>query len=126
MTDKEIADKIGITKSTYYTWKKEFSDFSDSLKKGKEIVDYEVEKALIKAACGYMTTEVIRERNPDSGEMVSVKEITKFVPPNVAALIFWLKNRRPDKWRDKVENVNVDEQGKEINININSTKSNEN
>jgi len=117
LTDKEIADKMGITKSTFYVWKKEFSDFSDSLKKGKEVIDYEVEKALIKAACGYMSTEIIRERDPKNGEMVVVKEVTRFVPPNVTALIFWLKNRRPDKWRDKVDNVNI-EQDSELKINI--------
>lgn len=73
LTDEQIAKNIGITLSTFYEWKKKYSDFSESLKKGKEVVDYEVENALLSSA----------------------------LEGNTTAQIFWLKNRRPDKWRDK-------------------------
>lgn len=73
LTDEQIAKNIGITVSTFYEWKKKYSEISESLKKGKEVVDYEVENALLSSALGGNTT----------------------------AQIFWLKNRRPDKWRDK-------------------------
>lgn len=73
LTDEQIAKNIGITVSTFYEWKKKYSDISESLKKGKEVVDYQVENALLSSA----------------------------LEGNTTAQIFWLKNRRPDKWRDK-------------------------
>lgn len=73
LTDEQIAKNIGITLSTFYEWKKKYSDISESLKKGKEVVDYQVENALLSSA----------------------------LEGNTTAQIFWLKNRRPDKWRDK-------------------------
>ena len=91
-------------------WKKKFPDISDTLKRGKEVVDVEVENALLKRALGYSTTEVTRERalNPetDKVELVVTKAVTKEVPPDTTAQIFWLKNRRPDLWRDK-QNVEL-------------------
>ena len=73
LTDEQITKNIGITVSTFYEWKKKYSEISEPLKKGKEVVDYEVENALLSSALWGNTT----------------------------AQIFWLKNRRPDKWLDK-------------------------
>lgn len=107
LIDEEIAKKIGISRSTLAEWKKRFSDISDALKKGKEIVDIEVENALLKRALGYSFTETTRERklNPETGEyeMVITKEVVKDVQPEIAACFIWLKNRCPDRWRDKIE-----------------------
>lgn len=75
LTDEQIANNMGIACSTFYDWKKKNSEFSEALKKNKEVVDYEVENALFK--------------NAMSG--------------NVTAQIFWLKNRKKKEWRDKVE-----------------------
>ena len=80
LTDETIADKCGISTSTLYDWKKKHLEISEALKKGKEIVDFEVENALLNEAL--------------SG--------------NVTAQIFWLKNRRTDKWRDKPEGRRLD------------------
>lgn len=105
LTDEQIAKNMGISRSTLNEWKKKFPDISDTLKRGKEVVDVEVENALLKRALGYSTTEVTRERalNPETGkvELVVTKAVTKEVPPDTTAQIFWLKNRRPDLWRDK-------------------------
>lgn len=73
LTDEQLAEKIGISTTTLYDWKNKYTKFSEALKKGKEVVDYKVENALLSAALGGNTT----------------------------AQIFWLKNRRPDRWRDK-------------------------
>lgn len=72
LTDKQIAKNIGIAESTLNEWKKKYSEFSKSLKKGKEVVDFEVENALLKNALKGDTT----------------------------AQIFWLKNRKAMQWRD--------------------------
>lgn len=232
LTDKQIAHNMGIGYSTLQTWKSKYQDIQDTLKKGKEIVDIQVENALLKKALGFTYKEVVRERIPDTGqkkrhsngieltekqweiaksyfndeccycgktgkltkdhikplndggeltmtniipccqscnsskkdnemlswyqkqpfyskdrvkrifdyvpfagsimnlmdeqeqnnELVITKEIEKTVLPDTVAQIFWLKNRRPDKWRDKVENVNINQPDREININIISTK----
>ena len=105
LTDKQIASNLGISEDTFYKYKKEHSEFSESLKKGKEVVDYEVENALLKRALGYEYIETTRERfwNEAKGihEMKITKEVTKQVPPDTTAQIFWLKNRKPKEWRDK-------------------------
>lgn len=98
LTDEEISKNIGISRSTLSEWKNRFSDISDALKKGKEIVDIHVENSLLKRALGYDYTEVTKELV--NGQMVAVKEVTKHILPDTTAQIFWLKNRNPEKWRD--------------------------
>lgn len=95
LTDEQIYNNLGISKDSFYKYKKQYSDFSDSLKRGKEIVDYEVENALLKRALGYEYDEITYENGEE------VKRVTKQVAPDTTAQIFWLKNRKPDKWRDK-------------------------
>lgn len=101
LTDEQIAKNLGISKDTFYKYKKEYTDFSDSLKRGKEVVDTEVENALLKKALGYKYDEVTKERDEDTGELVVTKVVTKEVVGDTTAQIFWLKNRRPEVWRDK-------------------------
>lgn len=105
LIDEQIAKNIGIRAGTLYEWKNRFPEFSEALKRGKEVVDREVENALLKRALGYEYTETTREavQDPSSGEvrMQVTKKVTKQVAPDTTAQIFWLKNRKPDKWRDK-------------------------
>lgn len=112
LTDEQIAHNMGVSRKTLAEWKKKYGDIGDTLKKGKEIVDYEVENALLKKALGYTVKE---QKLTKDGELI---EIEREIPPDTTAQIFWLKNRRPDKWRDKVENVNINEDDKELKINI--------
>ena len=104
LTDEQIANNIGINRTTLYAWKAKYTDFSNALKRGKEVIDIMVENALLKSAMGYKYDEVVKERiyNPETGEseIVEVKRTTKDVAPNSTSLIFWLKNRRPADWRD--------------------------
>lgn len=116
LTDEQIAHNMGIHRDTLNQWKKKYSVISDTLKKGKEIVDYEVESALLKKALGYKVKE---QKVTKDGELIDVE---REIPPDTTAQIFWLKNRRPDRWRDKVENININQPNREIKINIISTK----
>ena len=100
LTDEQIAGNIGINTSTLHDWKNKFPKISESLKKGKEVVDIQVENALLKRALGYTYKETTRECDED-GELKVTKVVTKEVVPDTTAQIFWLKNRRPDLWRDK-------------------------
>jgi transposase-like protein len=111
LTDEQIAENMGIKRSTLYEWKKKHKDISDALKRGKEVIDLHVENALLKRALGYQYDEVTKESDKvldeETGQlktvMVETKRVTKEVQPDTTAQIFWLKNRRPDKWRDKQE-----------------------
>ena len=98
LTDDQIAKNMGIHRDTLYTWKKKYADFSDTLKKGKEVVDIQVENALLKRALGYGYDEVKEEY--EGGFLVKKTVTTKKVVPDTTAQIFWLKNRRSDKWRN--------------------------
>lgn len=73
MRDEDMAGKIGISKTTFYEWQKRFPEIHDALKEGKELPDYRVENKLYELC----------------------------LEGNVTAIIFWLKNRRQDKWRDR-------------------------
>lgn len=97
LTDEQIAKNIGINRTTLYDWKKKEVNIADALKKGKEIVDFEVENALLKRALGYEYEEEIYENG------ILTKKVKKQVAPDTTAQIFWLKNRQVKKWRDKVE-----------------------
>ncbi|MBR7189293.1 MAG: helix-turn-helix domain-containing protein [Clostridia bacterium] len=98
LTDEQLARKMGISCGTLYAWKNKFPEISKALKKGKEVVDVEVENALLKRALGYEYTEMMVEHSPDG---VKRRETVKFIPPDVTAQIFWLKNRKPETWREK-------------------------
>lgn len=107
LTDDQIAQKIGIGTSTFYRWQEQFREFRDALKKGKAPVDIQVENALLKRALGYEYEETITEIEELAGghQKKHIRKVTKHCPPDTTAQIFWLKNRRPDRWRDKVEQV---------------------
>ena len=77
LTDEQIANNLDISTSTFYEYKNKYSEFSESLKKGKEIIDFEVENALLKNA----------------------------LDGNVTAQIYWLNNRKPKQWKNKRENI---------------------
>lgn len=104
LTDEQIAKNISINPTTLYDWKKRFPEISKALKKGKEVVDRQVENALLKRALGYSYVEETRELVEDEltgiSELKVVKTVTKQVAPDVTAQIFWLKNRKPDEWKN--------------------------
>lgn len=99
LTDEQIAKNVGISRSTLNDWKNRFPDISDTLKKGKDVVDRQVENALLKRALGYSYKEIKTKR--ECGVVTETITTEKEVVPDVTAQIFWLKNRKPDKWREK-------------------------
>ena len=119
LTDEQIANNIGIRRPTLYDWKKKYSDISDALKRGKEVIDRQVENALLKRALGYEYVETTKELT-DLGLTVT-KQVTKQVAPDTTAQIFWLKNRKPQEWRDKKEtevtgNLNVNNPFSDLSV----------
>ena len=98
-TMKAIATHIGISVRTLERWRAKYPEIDKALI-GRNISDGErVEKALLRRAVGYTQTEITRQKGKD-GKLEIVKTVEKQVMPSTTAQIFWLKNRRPDKWRD--------------------------
>lgn len=96
-TDEELSRKMGINPATLYVWKSKYPEISEALKKGKEVIDIQVENALLKRALGYDFQEERIEKSEKDG--IKIIQTVKHIPPDVTAQIFWLKNRNPDKWR---------------------------
>ena len=107
--DKDIAKALGISVQTLYIWKNKYPDFAEALKLGKEVIDAEVENKLLDNARGHVFWEETQELqnvwDDEQGQkvekMVTVKRVSKYIKPDTTAQIFWLKNRKPDAWRDK-------------------------
>ncbi len=98
ITEQQLADKIGVSRRTISRWKRNHPPIRDALNKGKEIFDNEVEESLFKLAMGHYVEET-RETEDEYHE--TTKTTTKrYIPPNVTAIIFWLKNRRKETWTD--------------------------
>lgn len=120
LSDEQVAKNMGVSRSTLNVWREKYSDISDALKEGKEVADRIVENALFKSAQGYM----VKVKKPikihvieyASGSGKKRKEYDKIVqseeeqwiPGQVTAQIFWLKNRKPEKWREKPVDETVD------------------
>lgn len=113
LTDEQIAHNCNITATTLYEWKKRYPEIPEALKKGKEVADIEVENALFKRATGY--THSIIKPFAYKGEVV-LTEFTEEVAPDVTAQIFWLKNRKPEQWRDKPEDSRPNDSREDDNL----------
>ena len=104
LTDEQIAENAGINPATLYVWKKKYPEISETLKRGKEVVDRQVENALLKRALGYEYEEV---KEKFEGNVMTERTVTKKeVVPDVTAQIFWLKNRKREAWADR-QNVEI-------------------
>lgn len=104
-TDKELADFFEVSESTHSKWKVDFPEYSEALKKGKALADAEVGERLYQRACGYEHPEVHISNYQGA---ITQTPIVKRYAPDTTACIFWLKNRRPDLWRDRVEHTGRD------------------
>lgn len=138
LTDEQIAHNIGIRRPTIYDWKNKYSDIADALKRGKEVIDREVENSLLRRATGTKThsvtykmvkvdDDVLKARrvrflnsykldHPDLSkneltlvaienvptyERIPIMEVENELAPDTSAAIFWLKNRKPEMFRDQ-------------------------
>lgn len=120
LSDRQIAKNMGIGRSTFYEWKKKYKDISDTLDKGKAIVNEEVENALLKKALGfkYKEQQAIKVKEiyyDEKGrkcqrEDVKIVEVEKEVPADTVAIKFWLVNREKDRWSDNPNRVDIDKE----------------
>ena len=115
LSDEQIAQKVGISAKTLYEWENRFSEIRKAIKRGKAPVDVAVENALYKSAIGFTKTlrKPIKVREKNGAEHVEYADEEVYFPPMVSAQIFWLKNRKPDRWKDKPEGG---KDGDQVNI----------
>lgn len=113
-TDPQLADFFGVCDKTIDNWKTNHPEFLRALKESKAILDNKVVRSLFERAKGYSHPE--EKVFCNNGE-ITTHETTKHYPPESTAMIFWLKNRQPEKWRDRQEidlNANLN-----VNFNMN-------
>ena len=119
LDQKQIAHNMGISLSTLKDYVKKYSAISTTLKKNKEIVDYEVENTLHKKCVGYMTKveraikckKVFYDDNGKRCEEEEIKMVLEdfYVQPDTTAIAIWLNNRRPEAWRRNANKERLDE-----------------
>ena len=97
LTMNQIAHNVGRTTDCIYKWIKDCPEIAEAIKKGREVVDLEVERALYKSALGYTVEE---EQSDNKGYK---RRVTRYIPASVSAQIFWLKNRKSKEWKDRTE-----------------------
>lgn len=113
-TDKTLADFFNVAESTINLWKQKQPKFLDAIKRGKVVADANVASSLYRRAMGYSCPE---SHVSNYQGQITITEITKHYPPDTGAACFWLKNRQPDKWRDKIEvdsNIKIDKETLEM------------
>lgn len=112
-TDEEIADHLGISTRTLYRWKNNYPELCQAIQSGKDLADERVERSLYQMATGTYVKEqqahkvktVTYDEGKRSAEVEEIKivEVERYMPPDTASAIFWLKNRRSAKWKDKFD-----------------------
>lgn len=125
----DIANKIGVNKDVFLRWKDLYPEIRKAVSKGKELVDYQVENALLKSALGYKTKEVKVTTTMRYGKVVeTIKEVVdKEIAPNVSAIQMWLYNRNKDKWKNMNNSKSMfDEMEEDSSIEITVTRANKN
>lgn len=122
MTNQEIADKIGVAKKTLTLWIRDYAEIREAINTSKELVDYKVENALLKAALGYSVkeTKVIMKLRQGKMTAVEQEQVIKEIQPDVRAITLWLNNRQTKKWRRNADSTldNELEDGNNITVNI--------
>lgn len=128
-TFNDIANRIGINDVTLRKWRNEYEEIDLALRQGREIIDYKVENALLKAALGYKTKEVKVTTVIRGGKVIeTIKEnLTKEQAPSVTACQVWLYNRCQDKWKNMNSRSNMlDDLSDEANVEIKITRASSN
>lgn len=130
MSKDAIAERLGIARMTLYNWEEKYPEIKNAMSRSKEIVDYEVENALLKAALGYKSVEtktiISGAQNKSGNRVVKIEKTEKEVGPNVTACLAWLNNKKPKEWqRNRDNDIEVNDEMNNITINIIKHKDNE-
>ncbi len=101
----DLAKRMGISRATLRSWREKHKELADVITEGAIPADNNVENSLYQRAVGMTVTERHYEeryiKETESFVKVLAKEVVKELPPDTKACIYWLQNRRPEKWQDK-------------------------
>lgn len=119
-TNQDIAHRLGIEPSVLYNAKRERPEINEAINRGKQIVDYKVENALLKSALGYKTKETKVTTIMRYGKVVEeqTETLEKEVAPNSISCQVWLYNRCPDKWKRNRDKLLEDEEEATIQVTV--------
>ena len=109
-TDRDLADFFGVAINAIWRWSTKYPEFRSALKSSKESADERVERSLYQKACGY-TFDAVKIFMPASHNEPVYAKYREHVPPDTTACIFWLKNRQPNQWRERVQQEHVGPDG---------------
>jgi transposase-like protein len=101
-TDEEVADFFGVCVATLFNWRGEHPEFLEATTRGKTQADAEVAEKLRERALGY-SHKAVKIFMPAGAEKPVYAEYTEHYPPDTQAASLWLRNRQPEKWRDKTD-----------------------
>ena len=122
LTVKQIAARLQVSSDTLYKWRYKNPQLEEAFKKGKELVDYEVENALLKAALGYTkkkTVTYLGNVRKNGNREIGGEEIIEEVGPNVTACLAWLNNRKSKDWqRNRDESLSLEDKMSGVTIQI--------
>lgn len=120
LTDEQIADKMHIAPSTFYSWQSKFTEFSETIREGKAPVDEIAVDSLFKSVTGYYVTvkepiklktkKQLKDKGTIEEEHIEYVERQIYIPGNVNAQIYWTKNRKPRQWKDRPVDVAISEE----------------
>lgn len=102
LTFEEIAEQMGIQRTTINRWKGQSQALREALAHNRDSMDRKVENALVKNALGYTyeETKTVVEVHPDGTKTQKIEKFQRVAKPDSIAMLFYLKNRKPDVWRD--------------------------
>lgn len=113
LSNAQLAKNMGVSEGCFYRWKAENNEIYEAIQKGKDVVDFEVENALLRRAMGQ---EVIEYKEVETEDGTRTEKIVKNMPSDATSMIFWLKNRQPERWNDRRQ---VEHSGGMTNTNVN-------
>ncbi len=121
MTDEQIAKQIGISRSTFAEWKKKHDSIREAVEQGSEFADRLVENSLYQMTQGFKVTvrkafkvkdvEYENGKRVKETERLETAEEDEYIKPDVRAIMFYLENRMPERWRKKVQEISADDEG---------------
>ena len=101
--DKDLAEACNVKEQTINNWKKDFPEFFESIKKGKDVADSNVEKSLYKRCTGYSHEDT--KFATYNGFITDQRTYTKHYPPDTMAIMYWLNNRKPKDWTQRIDHT---------------------
>lgn len=111
LNNDQMANNMGIGRTTFYKWQSKSTKIREAIKSNKKIIDYEVENAALKSALGFKETLEEKEYTVDENnnkKLIKIKQREIYFAPNPTMIVFWLRSRMGDKWREVFDTKDIE------------------